>query len=155
MKTVRKVVLLLFIAGLGLGCGEEIKYSIPYREVNLKLDLNNLDYDLIPQLNFKTYTERRKEEDRLGFGGILVINGFGDFNETGINLYAYDLACPVEIDPNIRIVPNNDGQATCPVCGAVYNISSGYGNPVSGTKLLLRRYKVSALSGIMQYRVSN
>lgn len=147
----KRIVLLLIIVCLGVSC-EEYRSLIPYAPVNLPLNLNFQDNDLIPQLTYKTFTQRRFEEDRIGYGGILVINGFGS---ELVNLYAYDLSCPVEAVRNTRVVPNEDGlTATCPKCGASYNIANGYGIPISGEKVGLQVYRVVS-SGNNQYRVSN
>jgi len=88
----------------------------------------------------------------LGFGGILVINGLG---ENVVNLFAYDLACPVEAQRNIRVAPDNPAvTATCPKCGAVFTIATGTGAPKSDTKYFLKSYKVVE-SGMQRYTVFN
>jgi hypothetical protein len=90
------------------------------------------------------FIDKRLENDRIGFGGILVINGHGE--NMLVNLFAYDLACPVEVDKNIRIVPNDLVQAVCPHCKAVYMIANGSGAPLSGSKNFLKTYRVSLQS---------
>jgi hypothetical protein len=124
-------------------CDDEIVSPIPYAPVNLTLDLKYEDSNLVSPLAYKTITDKDKRlgNDRLGFGGILVINGRGE--NMLVNLFAYDLACPVEVDRNIRIAPNDLGQAVCSHCGAVYMISNGSGAPLSGSKNFLRTYRVS------------
>jgi hypothetical protein len=122
-------------------CDDEIVSSIPYAPVNLTLDLKYEDSELRNPLVYKTFIDKRSENDRLGFGGILVINGRGE--NMLINLFAYDLACPVEVNRNIRIVPDDLGQAVCPRCGAVYMIANGSGASLSGSKIFLKTYRVS------------
>ena len=79
--------------------------------------------------------------DRIGYAGLLVYSGFD------MMYYAFDLACPVEADPKVKVKPNDLGQAVCETCGSVYNISYGIGNPEEGpAKETLRRYK-TALQG--------
>ncbi|MDR2086405.1 MAG: hypothetical protein LBP72_04435 [Dysgonamonadaceae bacterium] len=134
-------------------CDEEIVSPIPYAPVNLVLDLKYEDSNLVSPLTYKIFTKKRFEEDKLGFGGILVINGRGE--NMLINLFAYDLACPVEVDRNIRIVPNDLGQAVCPHCGAVYMISNGSGATLSGSKNFLRTYRVSPQQQNDRYLVSH
>ena len=62
-----------------------------------------------------------------GYGGILLV---GDLYG---NPVAYDLACPVECSPEVRIVVDYDhNDAYCPVCGSSYDVFSGLGNPTGG-----------------------
>jgi hypothetical protein len=146
---------LLFIT-IAFSCEKEYHTTIPYAQVNLRLELGTTDFDLTANLAYKTFTQRRNEPDRLGFGGILVINGMG---ESTINLFAFDLACPVEAQHNVHVIPDKIGSsstavtATCPKCGAVFNIASGTGSPQSGTKYHLRSYRV--VGNGMQYTVVN
>ncbi len=146
--------LFLFLAFFTLvGCDEDVSSTIPYSQVSLTLDLNGKDKDLNGTLSYKEYTSRTLESDRLGYGGILVVNGIG---ENDINLYAYDLSCPNEAQSNIKIKPKTTGlTATCPQCKAVYNIANG-GFPESGSKYWLRQYLVLPIQGSeTRYKVSN
>ena len=125
--------------------------TIPNLPVNLQLRLEGLDYDLNANLACKTFTQPRFANDQLGFGGILVINGIG---ENPVNLYAYDLACPVEAKSDIRVVPDKSGiTATCPKCGAIFSIATGTGAPQSGTEYYLKSYRV--IGNGTQYTVVN
>ena len=147
----RRVFFLLFFVFVAFSCEKEYYTTIPKFPVNLKLNLDDMK-DLNAGLSCKIFTKPRLDSDRLGYGGILVING-GDYP---INLFAYDLACPVEAQPNIRVTPdakNSNITATCAKCGAVFSIASGYGNPQSGTRYSLRRYNV--FRDGMQYVVTN
>jgi len=160
MIFIKRIAFLLFFITMTLSCEKGPYTTIPYAQVYLELKLENLDSDLRTSLAYKEYTQKRFETDRLGVGGILVINGMG---ENQINLFAFDLSCPVEIDRNIRVIPDNLSSstaavktaitATCPKCGAVFNIVGGTGSPKSGTKYYLRSYRVSG-SG-MQFVVTN
>lgn len=77
-----------------------------------------------------------------GFGGILLV---GDV--MGIP-QAYDLACPVERQQNVRLFINEEEKfvAECPECGSQYDVFSLMGHPVSGEAankgFALRRYNV-------------
>lgn len=78
-----------------------------------------------------------------GFGGVLLC---GDVYGAPV---AYDLACPVEMKSETRIIVDNDAlNAYCPVCHSVYDIFSNYGHPVSGIASErgygLQRYYVGA-----------
>jgi len=62
-----------------------------------------------------------------GYGGVLLV---GDINGRPA---AYDLSCPVENKPDIRIkVDEEHHEAYCPECGSRYAIYSNYGQPLAG-----------------------
>lgn len=91
-----------------------------------------------------------KETSRTGFGGVLLISGNDPFTlEAGVPL-AYDLACPVEKQPTVRVyVDVQTMEAVCPVCGSKYNVVTQGGAPMAGTEAArlrygLRRYKCQA-----------
>ena len=86
-----------------------------------------------------------------GYGGVLLV---GDLYG---NPLAYDLACPYEAKPDIRIVVDeSEHDAACPACGSTYDIFGGNGRPTSGPSAEhgygLTRYRVLE-GGIMNYRV--
>jgi len=156
----KRIVFLLVFIVVAFSCEKGYYTSIPTYPVNIELRLENMDYELNASLAYKTFTQPRLAVDKLGFGGILVVNGMG---ENPVNLFAYDLACPVEAQRDIRVVPDNLSSsktniataitATCPKCGAVFNIATGTGAPQSGTKLLLKSYRV--IGNGTQYTITN
>jgi hypothetical protein len=153
----KKIFLIALFALISLqACENEIFSPIPYAPVNLKLDLRFRDAKLNSVWASQIFTSGTPDllaTDRLGFGGILVINGVGD---AGINLFAYDLACPVEVNKAVRVVPDDIGHATCPQCHAVYYIANGSGAPMSGTKNFLKAYQVTLKDELnLLYLVSN
>jgi hypothetical protein len=147
-----KIMLFFSFLIIFLSCKEEIHSPIPYRQVNITLDLNFVDMDLVPVLATKSITQPRVAADFIGFGGILVINGYTTNGE--INLFAYDLACTVEADPDVKVIPDYAGKARCPRCGAVYVTAYGTGNPETVAKYPLRSYSVSPIGG-NKYRIVN
>ena len=149
----RKILIISLLFYLCMSCDDNITSTIPNAPVNLTLDLAGADNSLNGSLSYKEYTAPRLAADRIGYGGLLIINGFG---ENLVNLYAYDLACPNEAQSNIRIKPESTGlTATCSKCGAVYRIASG-GAPESGSKFWLKRYNVVAMQGSgTRYKVTN
>lgn len=87
-----------------------------------------------------------------GYGGILLVCDY--FN----NPLAYDLSCPFEAKPDIRIkVDTEHLDAVCPVCGSTYDIFEGYGRPTSGPAAErgygLTRYRVTDGSGALNYKI--
>jgi len=158
----KRILALLLFASIAFSCEKEYYTTIPYVPVYIDIRLDNRDFELNTNLAYKIIDQPRigLESGKLGFGGILVINGMG---ENPVNLFAYDLACPVEAQRNIRIVPDNSSSqtstvktavtATCPKCGAVYTIVTGTGAPQSGTKYYLKSYRI--IGNGMQYVVTN
>ena len=68
-----------------------------------------------------------------GFGGVLLIEGLDPFTATSSMPLAYDLACPVERKPEVRVkVDAETYYAVCPVCESVYDVTLGAGAPVTG-----------------------
>ncbi|MDE7402894.1 MAG: hypothetical protein K2M87_05740, partial [Muribaculaceae bacterium] len=83
-----------------------------------------------------------------GFGGVLLVCGFNPFTTESMVPMAFDLSCPVEAKPDVRVAMQTDGmlpQAVCPVCGSHYNVCEQAGAPMSGPaksrKLGLKRYE--------------
>jgi argininosuccinate lyase len=153
-RAVQKLVsftILLFIFSFQ-ACDDELYSPIPNMPVSLTIDLSLRDVDLIPSLATKTFATKRDEIDRTGFGGLLIINGYSANGET--NLYAYDLACPVEANRNTKVIPDNTGKAKCPKCEASYSIAYGTGMPESKSKYPLKSYAVRRV-GEKKYTILN
>ena len=68
---------------------------------------------------------------KTGYGGVLLIGGFNPF--TGeIGPMAFDLSCPVERKPDVRVyIDEETFDAICPVCGSHYNVVGSYGAPLT------------------------
>jgi hypothetical protein len=126
-------------------CEHPLQTPIPNAPVYIVLNLDYGDSDLVPALATKTFTQKKLDLDRLGFGGVLVINGYTSSGT--LNLFAYDLACPHEVSPNVRVIPDTEGKARCPQCQSVYITLWGTGLPEknSVSKHPLRSYRVRAL----------
>lgn len=88
------------------------------------------------------------ESTATGYGGVLLVSGVNPFTlEAGVPL-AYDLSCPVEVKPGIRVRMESDGLvpfAVCPSCGSRYDVVERGGAPESGEALNkkygLKRYE--------------
>ncbi len=85
-----------------------------------------------------------------GFGGVLLIGGIDPFTTEPNVPLAYDLACPVERQPDVRVSINPDNlEAVCYKCGSRYDVVMAGGSPVGGPALTgeskygLRRYVCS------------
>lgn len=80
----------------------------------------------------------------LGFGGLIL--GYPVLSMDVSSQYAaYDRACPVEAsDLTIsRLNINTNREATCPKCGTVYDLDTGFPKKGDGTKRL-KTYQVYA-----------
>ena len=153
--------LFLLLLFLVFSCKDEIYSTIPNAPVSYKLNLNFLDTQLNAGVGaYEVITKPRLATDRLGYGGLLIVNGIG--SDPTVNLYAYDLACPNENNRTL-IEPQNTSQsgiptaitAKCPKCGAIFNIIDGNGTPQSGSKYYLRSYRVMPTGNSGEYIVMN
>lgn len=89
-----------------------------------------------------------RETSRTGFGGVLLIGGMDPYTgDTNVPL-AYDLACPVEKRPDVRVaVDEATTEAVCPVCGSRFDVTMAGGSPLSGPaaskkrKVAMTRYR--------------
>lgn len=96
-----------------------------------------------------------------GFGGVLLIEGIDAFNPSIATPLAYDLACPVERQANIRVhIDNETYVAVCSKCNSTYDVTMGAGAPLSGEamtgkyKYALKSYNVIP-SGNGGYYITN
>lgn len=90
-----------------------------------------------------------KNGSATGFGGVLLIEGLDPYNNLGAYPLAYDLACPVERDPDIIVsIDNENYVAVCPECLSIYDVTMAAGAPISGPaysgkyKYALKNYRV-------------
>ncbi len=68
-----------------------------------------------------------------GFGGILLIEGMDPYTSDTLCPLAYDLSCPVEKSPEIRVrIENENYEAVCPVCDSHYDVTMAAGAPTAG-----------------------
>lgn len=147
IKTFILPVLMLIMSACG---NSETVSRIPDASVSMRV---NIDYwKLSAVLNYHRFTDKQglPESSFLGFGGILLVNGF-PMNGESVAFYAYDLSCPVEARPDVRVVINSEHlQAECPKCKSRYAVFEGGGFPTFGEakekSYYLKRYNVR-LSG--------
>lgn len=67
-----------------------------------------------------------------GYGGVLLVSGQNAYTGDAAPL-AYDLACPVECMPDVRVAVDPESlEAVCPKCGSHYNVTQANGAPVEG-----------------------
>lgn len=157
--------LLVAVAAMTVASCESVDDDrIPYAEVHLTFhtvgewNIYGVQGDAAAS---RTYIFNSKERvpsnfpyttlDRTGYGGLLLVTDIlGD-------LHAYDLACPYECRPDIRVaVPADELFARCPSCGSTFDIFQNRGNPMTGPAqergYALKRYSVFS-GGATEYRV--
>ena len=111
---------------------------IPDAPVSYTLNILRDAPSLVVPGNSVSITEPSEYGQYIGYSGLLICHGL----EEG-RYYAFDLCCPHEHKREIRVDVNMIF-ATCPVCGSVYDVSFGMGNPIKGeSKYPLKRYTVT------------
>lgn len=140
---------------IGYSCDTQYFNTIPDARVYLTLHLDTDAYDmkLLSQNSCQIYDKSAKtirvytEVERTGYGGILVFHGQVNAVDT---YFAYDLACPNEANPSVKVAVENTLFARCPKCKTKYEIWAGVGNPVEGpSKYPLKRYNGLSVNGSM------
>lgn len=140
------------LTGMTAGCGETVNNNrIPAMPVDIPLHTPGL-WNTYGVGGIGMYRIFRKQTDQpagfpwtaatfTGYGGVLVAGvdaaGYGD-NQWPYIPVAYDLACPVEADPDVVVyVDEMRFEAVCPMCKSRYTLYSG-GGPVAGPAVGLR-----------------
>jgi len=144
LKRFLHIILSLRLAAVCLilsSCENEDQRRIPeasvYMELNLATSYPTFRNSLNDTLVF-THPRNGHPTDRVGYGGILV---YTFVNGTEMNYCAFDLCCPNEVNPLIRVYPNDQGQAVCKSCGTVFQLLTGTGLVESGpSRWNLKRY---------------
>jgi hypothetical protein len=161
----RKLVPLMLLAVAATGCSSDVNYRrVPYSQVYIPFTTAGewtvwgvsgalqsrrfIRVDAVPNgypYTVQTYT---------GYGGVLLVcDAYG-------SLMAFDLCCPVECQPKVRIaVDSETNYAKCSKCGSTYDVfdltGSGGGTPVSGpaaeSDYGLRRYAVTFANSENRY----
>ena len=90
------LIISLFIVTFLSSCDKSLDSDIPSLPVylSLKSDLTGLS---VPGA-YKEYTKAPDASSNIGFGGVLVLCGYDV-----PNIYAFDLACPYEVNRSQRI----------------------------------------------------
>lgn len=129
-------------------CDDNYVSSVPTAMVSLKIDLSGQYNTFKNSTNvFLKFEKPVYEADRVGFAGIIIYSGI-NFDDNGNSVYyAFDMACTHEIKQDAKVYPveGKYGQVKCIKCGSIYDVSLGFGNPISGpSKEILRKYKITS-----------
>lgn len=154
LKFIRRILIITGVIVAFGSCNTVNDDRIPSYPVNL--DLSNWStYGVSAIGDYKVFIAALREprnfyfstNTRTGFGGVLLVSGQNPFT-LEVEPMAYDLACPVECSPDVRVKMQPDGPlpvAVCEKCGSHFNVVMRGGTPESGPahsrKLGLRRYE--------------
>ena len=74
-----------------------------------------------------------KSGSATGFGGVLLIEGMDPFSAITAVPLAYDLACPVERQADIRVTVDTETYvAVCKECNSTFDVTMRMGAAISG-----------------------
>ena len=80
-----------------------------------------------------------------GYGGVII---FRDLTDSSNPFLAFDAACPYEVSSLVRVVADESGIATCPVCQSQFILFGGNGAPIKGPAAgPLKQYRTSLVGG--------
>lgn len=135
---VYKSVLLFTVLLFGThACKDEYTSIIPYVYVNMNINPTNYIEFNIP--GGSAYFPNA------GYGGIII---FRDLTDSSNPFLAFDAACTHEISTTTRVVANDSGIATCPVCKSQFVLFGGNGSPIKGPAIEpLRQYRTNYTGG--------
>lgn len=130
--------MLLAAMGVSLAaCDSVDDHRVPSAPVNIVFNDPAMwnEYGVSGAMLYKYFIKSEREPGNFpylastytGYGGVLLAC---DYFGTPV---AYDLACPVECKPTVRVKMQRDGVlAECPVCHSTYMVYENFGRPVSG-----------------------
>ncbi|MCM1368906.1 MAG: hypothetical protein NC204_00865 [Candidatus Amulumruptor caecigallinarius] len=160
MRPICKIFMAAFAAMTLLlnGCNTIDDDRIPSMPVNINLTAIDMwnTYGVSGYGNYRIFVKELRQPANFpyvqttatGYGGVLLVSGVDPFTLEAAVPLAYDLSCPVEVKPDIRIKVEIDKYvpvAVCPKCGSTYDVVERGGSPLSGPalgeNLGLRRYE--------------
>ena len=160
----KKLIVLLFITISCLGCSDIDNQRVPLTSVRIEVTLaqqQNRSYWANVPATFVTFLRPNipygfpyTVSSTTGYGGVLQVCGFDN------QPFAFDLSCPFEHNPNIRIeISENDLNAFCRECGSTYDVFYGSGAPISGPSAVngysLRKYNITYIYATGSYMIIN
>lgn len=137
------ILLLALFWAFACGCGQVQESPLVRVPVYYEVDLNSSQGKaLLTPGGYLRITEPNIAYSAIGVGGLLIVCGTLT-DGSGHTYYAYDLACPVEQNPAVKLTVNASLNAECPSCHTQYSILYGGGNSLSPAhQAPLLRYRV-------------
>lgn len=118
--------------------------SIPDVSFRIECDMRQAAYSSLNIPGQFITVSKNNHGYQMGYAGLIIgQSAFPGMNNEKV-YYAFDRACPVEVNPNITISiqENSVGKAICPQCKTEYDLNNG-GAPKGTSKgEYLKRYKV-------------
>lgn len=152
------------LLGLLAGCEGRGHYSsVPdafvYIQVNVPVyypRLNGIGFSECFTKDSINVTQQNRDNwvQATGYGGVLVYAApsANPDNLSGVEYQAYDMCCPNELDPDVRVWPDSTGiYAVCEQCGSRFDLSS-YGMAASAnnpSKENLKRHYATRVGNIL------
>lgn len=118
-------------------CGRTLEPVTPIVPVHLELSLRSSQWRVLSSPGtIVVIAAPHSASDRVGYGGIIVAHALIEDR-----YYAYDAACPVERDADVRL--SVDGLVLrCPQCHSTFDPLHSHGAPISGVAHVpLRQYR--------------
>lgn len=145
----------VLIGILLLSCGNPYKSPIPDSPVDIALNMLSYDPTFGSVINDTLIFEypRLYAPFAVGYGGVLINVGYDDNLNT--RYFAYDLSCPYEAEPKVRVytIPDLEGYVKCHQCGSEYYITDGWGRVSKGpSKFPLKRYQTDYVNNFLIIR---
>ena len=134
MKFKLKIFVFVLFCCFIISCNNNAnRSSIPLAPVQIRLNLQHYPHLSAPfATQYFTETNPGIGVWAVGFGGVLI-STFMDFNSANVSFAAFDMACPYEVDRNVRVFPeSNNVFAVCEECGSRFDLSSGLGQVKQG-----------------------
>ena len=160
----KRLIILLFITIACWGCSDVDDERIPVTSVRIEVTLaqqQNTEYWANAPATYVTFLKPNIPygfpytiSSTTGYGGVLQACGYNN------ELFAFDLSCPFEHNPNIRIeISKIDLNAYCRECGSTYDVFYGSGAPISGPSAsngyVLKKYNITYITSTGSYMIIN
>lgn len=133
-----------------LACSKnEVQHTVPNAPVYYRLYFNSAEGIKLKKEGMLRITQLSIEQSSIGYGGLLFVSNPLVSN----NYFAYDLCCPYEVDPQIKVEQVDLLHVRCPQCKSVYAVVENQGLAISGpaakseSPRRLRNYHISSIDG--------
>jgi len=132
-----------------LTCCNPKKNPIPDMPVRLEFNLVTQP-SLAALLGFAEFTVPQHVSQYLGYGGILV------FHTIDGKFCAFDMSCPYEAQPDVRVHCDNTGIARCDSCQSAFYVGDGNAFLIEGkAQFPLKQYAVYYNAAMQNIFVTN
>ena len=138
MKFKLKIFVFVLFCCFVISCNNDSnRSSIPIAPVQVRINLLHFPHlSAMPGTQYFTEANPAIGVWNVGYGGVLI-STFMDLSSPNVLHAAFDMACPYEMNRNIRVFPEGeDGRfaafAVCEACGSRFNLIDGLGMLMEG-----------------------